>query len=60
MKKLHLPKFNIPDVPSKHITARAYHHWLIENRLRLIKSGCIKPSNPEGNLLMSYKHRFRI
>lgn len=60
MKTLRLPKFNIPDIPPKPVTAHAYHHWLIENRLRLIKSGCIKPSNPESNLLMSYKRRFRI
>jgi hypothetical protein len=60
MKTICFPKFNIPDVPPKPITARAYHHWLIENRLRLMKNGWLKSSCPGDKLLMSSKKRFQI
>lgn len=57
---MRLPKFNIPDAPPKRITPRAYHFWLIENNLRLIKNGSRKPSSSQDDLSASYKRRFRI
>ena len=36
---LNLPRFDIPDLPSKPITPQAYHAWLDVNRRQLLESG---------------------
>lgn len=60
MKALRLPKFNVPDIPEKALTTRVYHRWLIENRLRLIKSGLFNPAEKKDQALLSSTSPFKI
>ena len=60
MKKLRLPKFNVPDIPEKDVTTKVYHRWLIENRLRLVKSGFFNPAEQKDNTLLPGSFPFKI
>ncbi|MCG2661782.1 MAG: hypothetical protein L6437_16245 [Kiritimatiellae bacterium] len=39
MKTLNLPKFNIPELPRKHLTPKAYQAWVSDNLKRLRANG---------------------
>lgn len=60
MKTLRLPKFNAPDIPEKSVTTKTYHRWLIENRLRLIKSGFLNPAERGDKTLLPGSSPFKI
>ena len=60
MKTLRLPKFNVPDIAEKAVTTKVYHRWLIENRLRLIKSGFFNPAGKKDNALLPGISPFKI
>jgi len=60
MKALRLPKFNVPDIPGKAVTTKVYHRWLIENRLRLIKTGFCNPAERKDQTLLTGSSPFKI
>ena len=39
MKPLTLPKFNIPELPCKQLTPKAYQAWVFDNLKRLHANG---------------------
>lgn len=59
IKNLCLPIFNVPDLPVKKISVRAYHLWLLENRRYLMKNGMLEYLRNISYSEFNYK-RFKI
>lgn len=49
MKSLRLPKFDIPDLPSKRLTPKAYQAWVLDNFKHLHASGQLERLRRQAN-----------